>query len=693
MERKILKLGMIALCYSLSDDGNVAFSAVPSGTENDVNWEVIENGIVKNRLPEPIIQLAVKGDVYPNSFQNGLTLRNASGRSLKFLSQIADEDKIVTVLEGNGKRAIHTVEKVTDFVLKFNVELINIGEKDFTIERLDTFSLSGVSPFYIDHVEGDLTLVRVRSHWSQEGVVERIDPYDINFFPSWSKWQGKAEKWGGIGSMPNLNYVPLSGVEDNRQGISYGLFTEACGSWQTEFYRESDAVCWGSGIADFYYGQWQKTLGKNQSFKTENAYFTCLKGSFDDCCRKLVRMQETEFPIRLDCEKDLPIVFNEYGTTWGVPSEERLTPLVDCVKKLDGVKYFVIDAGWFKSKDKSWEAIGDWNESSILYPNGFKKMIDKIKDAGLRPGIWFEWEGVSSESEIWHEMKDCLLQRQGDVIRCGHRSFFDFENLQVREYFHKKVVEKIISLGLGYVKIDNNENIGIGCDGKESLCEGLRSQMLAVKDCYEKLRNISDLVLEICSSGGMRIEPGFIKLADQMSVSDTHECDEGGIVAANMQRILHPSKSQIWAVVRVENDLPTLAHTLSKAFLGRMCLSGDIDRLNESQMNIVKKAISFYRSAVSVIKHGDSYIIQEGLRNFRKLDGAFAVVRKGDCGQTLVVINSYGRESYRIEHFALSGRILEVFSCGQEDFDLKDGVLTVSKLNRNRAGVALLIEN
>lgn len=125
MERKIVKLGDIALLYSFADDGNVSLSAVPAGTESAVDWRAVENAVVAGRRPEPIIQLAVLGDEYPRSFQNGLTLRNASGRCLKLKSQTAGADSAVTVLEGCGRYAEHIVERVTDSVLRFRTALTN----------------------------------------------------------------------------------------------------------------------------------------------------------------------------------------------------------------------------------------------------------------------------------------------------------------------------------------------------------------------------------------------------------------------------------------------------------------------------------------------------------------------------------------------------------------------------------------
>ena len=42
------------------------------------------------------------------------------------------------------------------------------------------------------------------------------------------------------------------------------------------------------------------------------------------------------------------------------------------------------------------------------------------------------------------------------------------------DFLTNRVVEQLDKLGFGYLKVDYNETIGIGCEGAESLGEGLR---------------------------------------------------------------------------------------------------------------------------------------------------------------------------------------------------------------------------
>ena len=144
-----------------------------------------------------------------------------------------------------------------------------------------------------------------------------------------------------------------------------------------------------------------------------------------------------------------------------------------------------------------------------------------------------------------------LLTRDGRPITAGDRRFWDMRKPEVQEYLAHRVIDFLRSNGIDYMKVDYNETIGLGCDGAESMGEGLYEQILASQQFFARIRReLPDLVLELCASGGHRLCHSFLELACMASFSDAHECDEIPIIAANMHRMILPRQSQIWAVVR-----------------------------------------------------------------------------------------------------------------------------------------------
>ena len=78
------------------------------------------------------------------------------------------------------------------------------------------------------------------------------------------------------------------------------------------------------------------------------------------------------------------------------------------------------------------------------------------------------------------------------------------------------------------------------------------------------------------------------------SFSDAHETLEIPIIAANLQRLILPRQSQIWAVLRKDDTVQRLSYSLAATFLGRMCLSGEIHDLSPAQWRLVVSAMKFY---------------------------------------------------------------------------------------------------
>ncbi len=338
-------------------------------------------------------------------------------------------------------------------------------------------------------------------------------------------------------------------------------------------------------------------------------------------------------------------LYNDWCKNWGKCSRQNLIPLIDAASDF-GIKYFVIDAGWL---EPSYEHKKIFEVKKDFFPQGIEEIVSYIKQKGMSPGIWFEFEGADYEV-LSKVMPDNLLKRDGIVIENMERAFLDFRDPEVITKLKEQVAYFLKEKGFEYIKVDYNENIGIGCDGAESLGEGLRQNMLCVQEFFRTIKAINpQLVIEICSSGGMRTEPSMIALGDQVSFSDIHETEEGAVIAANMHRVLQPSRSQIWATLRQDDDIDRLVNTISKAFLGRLCFSGDIELLDSLKKQYVKKAVSLYEKCVPIIKDGETFYLTKTVKSIRHLKGYQAVLRQNqNANIAMLVINTFDNNHQQI---------------------------------------------
>ena len=571
------------------------------------------------------------------SSSDGLELRSTTSKS-----PYSDAYEVRTVLKNGSKEEI-TLEMITSFLFP-----------DIKADKLH----------------------RILSFWSAEGRLYTTDLKELNMEHSWNHMAYRVEKFGNVGSMPVRKYFPFVALEDSESGSFFAVQLYSPASWQIELtIRADDRVTLSGGIADRDFGQWTKSLKPGESFEAPKAV-AAFGTSLEDVCDKLVKAQHPDIS---PADDHMGITFNEYCTTWGNPTIDNLKKLADKIAG-KGIQFLVMDSGWYSDCGYWWEHRGDWSINRKRFPNGLKELADYIRERGMIPGIWFEFEVASAKSGLY-EIPDHFVKKDGVPLTVGGSRFWDMEDPYVMDYLRKNVIDRLKNDGFGYIKIDYNDTMGIGCDGPEGPGENLRRKVLATQGFYKTLRDeIPDLVIENCSSGGHRLEPSFMELSSQASFSDAHEIVQLPIIAANLHRVIKPEQSQIWSVLRAVDTDSRIFYSMCATYLGRMGLSGDIYDLSDHQWELVDDAIAFYKKATPVIRDGKTTYIGNNIRSYNEPEGQQLVIREFE-DRILLVYHRFGRsislEEYLNENdIDLSGyEIRESYGSASEDFSAEAGIL------------------
>ena len=681
------KLGDMVARYLINRDSmQVGFQLLPENVSQ-------ENIVTDNCFMESLIQYKLTGDIYNEAYAGGCSMRNGeSVRKLKFSEQtdefVGEQLQVNTIMmDEDGHRLIHHLVWLKNMpYVRISCTFENQSKTNCCLEMFESFSLGGLSPYMQGDGNGTLWLHRVRSVWSQEGRHEAIPVEDLQLEPAWDPHAVRCERFGQAGSMPVNRFFPFAAIEDRKNHVFWGAQIAHPASWQMEVYRKDNGLALSGGLADRELGHWMKNVEPGKNFTTPEAIVsTAHTDSFDIFTGRLTTAGLVEGFLKApESEQDLPIVFNEYCTTWGNPSHENICEIVDAIKG-KGFKYFVIDCGWYKENGIPWDiGMGDYEVSKELFPGGMEKTVQVIKDAGMVPGIWFEIENVGSASRAYH-LTEHLLHKDHAVLTTYFRRFWDMQDTWVDEYLTDKVIGTLKKYGFGYMKIDYNETIGIGCDGAESPGEGLRKNMEASVSFIEKIKEeVPGIVLENCASGGHRLEPKLMSVMSMASFSDAHECEEIPIIAANLHRVIHPAQSQIWAVIRQDDSLKRIAYSISNTFLGRMCISGDVTQLAPEKWNLIEQGISFYGKIKDIIKEGQSYRYGPKIKSARHPEGWQALLRVGKNKQAYVVIHVFGGELPEVIEIELPegipDHIRQIYAHQEMEVSIKDRKLYYSCL-------------
>ena len=266
----------------------------------------------------------------------------------------------------------------------------------------------------------------------------------------------------------------------------------------------------------------------------------------------------------------------------------------------------------------------------------------------------------------------------------------------VDKYLTDKVIGTLKKYGFGYMKIDYNETIGIGCDGAESPGEALRENMEATVSFIEKVKEeVPGIVLENCASGGHRLEPKLMSVMSMASFSDAHECEEIPIIAANLHWVIHQAQSQIWAVIRQDDSLKRIAYSISNTFLGRMCISGDVTQLAPEKWNLIEQGISFYGKIKDIIKEGQSYRYGPKIKSARHPEGWQALLRVGKNKQAYVVIHVFDGKLPEVIEIELPedvpDHIRQIYAHQEMEVSIKDRKIYY-RPSENKSAVTLWLE-
>lgn len=599
------------------------------------------------QLPESLVQLHVRGMSGPAAFAQGRTLRNSEAcQMLKFESQSlanCDESLTITTTVAAANFAVDHILQWFKGESGFRMWTVfhNRSNRPLTLDMLASFNLSRLTPFHPSDALERLRAHRIRSCWSAEGRLESHLLEELHLERSWTGHAAFSERFGQVGSMPVRGFFPFVAIEDIVAKVCWGAQLEIASSWQLEIYRRHDDASFSGGLADREFGHWWKIIAPENSFAVPRAVLSTVAGDIDDLCHALTSLHRRAADRQPAIERDLPIVFNEWCSSWGKPTHAHLIETAECLAKMP-VHYLVIDDGWAEREGDGIQQNGDWIANQQAFPQGLKATCDAIRSHGLVPGLWFEFEVCTEGTQAWLKT-DHLLRVDGETLRVGTRRFWDFRDPLTFDYLTQKVIGTLRENGFGYLKIDYNETIGIGVDGTESPGEGLRQHIEGVQSFFRAIRKaLPDLVIENCSSGGHRLEPSMMAICAMGSFSDAHETVEIPIIAANLHRVILPMQNQIWAVLRATDTVQRIQYSLAATFLGRMVISGNLKTLSAEQLTILADAQKFYLRATNIIRHGISRRFDRIGPSYRHPRGWQALRRiSADGSRILCVIHTF----------------------------------------------------
>ncbi len=482
--------------------------------------------------------------------------------------------------------------------VRAQVAVTNDGAEDVVLHAVTSLVLGGLATGALEGAE----LLLARNDWLGESRWER-HPVRTLLPDLGDDGQGHHPKGGfrigDVGTWSSGSFLPMGAVTAV-DGRAWLWQVEHDGSWLWELgERRGGAYVAAWGPTDGHH-QWRHVLAPGRSFTTVPVTVAVSSGGLDGprgAAAALTAHRRATRRAHPDALA-LPVVFNDYMNTLnGDPTTQKLLPLVAAAGEV-GAEVFVIDAGWYDETGDWWDSVGEWLPSTTRFPGGIGEVLDAIRAAGMVPGLWLEPEVVGVRSPLARTLPDeAFFCRAGRRHVEHDRYHLDLRHPAVRAHLDAVVDRLVHELGVGYLKLDYNVNPGPGTDvDADSAGDGLlRHNRAHLAWLDGVLDRHPDLVLENCSSGGMRSDHALMSRLQLQSTSDQQDPVRYAAIAAAAPMTLLPEQSASWAYPQPDMDPETAAFTLLTGMLGRLYLSGHLDRTAPEQRALVAHAVRVHQ--------------------------------------------------------------------------------------------------
>ena len=170
------------------------------------------------------------------------------------------------------------------------------------------------------------------------------------------------------------------------------------------------------------------------------------------------------------------------------------------------LEYLQIDDGYQS-------ALGDWLTTKKEFPHGLRFLAEKIRSAGLKPGLWLGPFMVEERSELFAEHPDWMIHNRAgkvefaSVWRGCRTAVLDGTHPGVQQYF-RELFATLAEFGFVYVKLDFMTHAmatpdAVYADPRATRAQALRRGLAAMREGFGEDRFILGCTMQFGPSVGL----------------------------------------------------------------------------------------------------------------------------------------------------------------------------------------------
>lgn len=597
--------------------------------------------------------------------RSSIAVRTAGGHvavSLSYVShRIYPGKPVLTGLPATfgDEKQCETLELLCeDKVLGLQVVLLYTAFSDVDVITRSVRVVNQGEPLYLTKVlsanldmdNKDFDLLTLHGSWARERMMQ------------WRK-VGKGfcglESVRGESSHQDHPFMALkAGDATGTSGEVYGMHFVYSGNFiaQVEL-NQHDVIRASMGIHPENFC-WK--LEKGAEFQAPEVVLVYTNGGMDDMTHQFHELYRNHL-IRSEYKnKKRPILINNWEATYFDFDTEKLLSIAKEASEL-GIEMLVMDDGWFGHRNDDNTSLGDWFVNENKIKGGLKYLVDEVNKLSMKFGIWFEPEMISPDSELYKAHPDWAIKVPNRTPSlCRNQYVLDLTRKEVRDYAYECVAKILRSANIEYVKWDMNRQLSdVGSMELPADRQGeiYHRYVLGLYEMQERLvTEFPHLLLENCSGGGARFDPGMLYYSPQIWCSD----DTDAVERLKIQEgtaLIYPL-STMGAHV---SDCPN--HTVGRVTpfetRGHVALAGtfgyelDITKIPEEDRKMIPEQVAMYHKYNDLVREGDYYRIASYQENH--YFDCYEVVSKDKNEVLVTLVQVLNRPNYRSRRIYLKG--------------------------------------
>lgn len=154
--------------------------------------------------------------------------------------------------------------------------------------------------------------------------------------------------------------------------------------------------------------------------------------------------------------------------------------------------------------------------------------------------------------------------------------------------------------------MDYNINAGLGTEHEaDSAGDGLLGHNRAYLTWLDAVfARYPDLIIENCGSGGMRLDYALLSRHSIQSLTDQDDYRKNAVIAASGPTAVTPEQCGIWSYPQAAADREAVIFNMVNTLLMRIHQSGNLAELGSAEQDLVREAITLYKSIRQHIPQG-----------------------------------------------------------------------------------------